>query len=160
LFDLHGYISKLDICFLDNRGYQHDARKGFGLIYDTRLTLVTTYWKRVFTLPASPPFLGSIGPVTKWIWPGYQPGMLHSIYSTAVGLRSLLLLPVLKKEITAAAAGGWGVTEYLQLDWMDDGTDGWKASRHPLIYVIHWLEGFEKLKLLLFWCFSNFCIKD
>jgi hypothetical protein len=27
-----------------------------------------------------------------------------------------------KKEI--AAAGGWGVTEYLQLDWMDDGMDG------------------------------------
>ncbi len=27
-----------------------------------------------------------------------------------------------KKEIDAA--GGWGVTEYLQLDWMDDGTDG------------------------------------
>jgi hypothetical protein len=49
--------------------------------------------------------------------------MLHSIYSTAVGLRSLLLLPLLKKEI-AAAGGGWGVTEYLQLDWMDDGMDG------------------------------------
>jgi hypothetical protein len=33
-----------------------------------------------------------------------------------------------KKEI--AAAGGWGVTEYLELDWMDDGTNGWmeKAS--------------------------------
>jgi hypothetical protein len=53
--------------------------------------------------------------------------MLHSIYSTAVGLRSLLL-PLLKKEI-AGGAGGWGVTEYLQLDWMDDGTDGWKVSR-------------------------------
>ncbi len=43
-----------------------------------------------------------------------------------------------KKEI--AAAGGWGVTEYLQLDWMDDRTDGWmeKASRprRPLLYVI------------------------
>jgi hypothetical protein len=25
-------------------------------------------------------------------------------------------------------AGGWGVTEYLQLDWMDDGTDGWMES--------------------------------
>jgi hypothetical protein len=69
------------------------------------------------------PSLGSIGPITKWNWPGYQPGMLHNIYSTAVRLRSLLLLPLLKKEI-AAAAGGWGVTEYLQLDWMDDGTDG------------------------------------
>jgi hypothetical protein len=34
-----------------------------------------------------------------------------------------LLLSLLKKEIAAAAAG-WGVTEYLQLDWMDDGTDG------------------------------------
>jgi hypothetical protein len=44
--------------------------------------------------------------------------MLHSIYSTAVGLESLLLLPLLMKEI-AVAAGGWGVTEYLQLDWMD-----------------------------------------
>jgi hypothetical protein len=51
--------------------------------------------------------------------------MLHSIVSTAVGLRSLLL-PLLKKEIAAAA--GWGVTEYLQLDWMDDGTDGWMES--------------------------------
>jgi hypothetical protein len=42
----------------------------------------------------------------------------------------LLLLPLLKKEI-AAASGGWGVTEYLQLDWMDDGKDGWmkKDSR-------------------------------
>jgi hypothetical protein len=29
------------------------------------------------------------------------------------------LLPLLKKEIAAAAGGGWGVTEYLQLDWMD-----------------------------------------
>jgi hypothetical protein len=64
---------------------------------------------------------------TKWNSPHYQPGTLPSIYSTAVvGLRSLLLLPLLKKEI--AAAGGWGVTEYLQLDWMDDGMDGWKAS--------------------------------
>jgi hypothetical protein len=39
-----------------------------------------------------------------------------------------------KKEIVATA-GRWRVTEYLQLDWMDDGTDGWmeKASRpqHP-----------------------------
>jgi hypothetical protein len=30
----------------------------------------------------------------------------------------------LKKEIAAAARGGWEVTEYLQLNWMDDGTDG------------------------------------
>jgi hypothetical protein len=45
-----------------------------------------------------------------------------------VGLWSLLLLPLLKKEIAAAAAGGWGVTKYLQLDWMDDGTDGWMES--------------------------------
>jgi hypothetical protein len=44
----------------------------------------------------------------------------------------------LKKKEIAAATGGWGVTEYLQLDWMDDGTDGWmeKASRRPLLYVI------------------------
>jgi hypothetical protein len=28
-----------------------------------------------------------------------------------------------KKKI--AAVGGWGVTEYHQLDWMDDRTDGW-----------------------------------
>jgi hypothetical protein len=44
-----------------------------------------------------------------------------------------------KKEI-AAATGGWGVTEYLQLVWMDEETDGWmeKASRPrgPLLYVI------------------------
>jgi hypothetical protein len=31
-----------------------------------------------------------------------------------------------KKEIAVAAEGRWGVTEYLQLDWMDDGTNGWK----------------------------------
>ncbi len=99
LFDYHGYISKPDICFLDNHGYQHDARRGLGLISDTHPTLVTTYWKRRFAIPASPPTLGSIGPVTKWIWPGYQLGTLHSIYSTAVGLRSLL--PLLKKEIAA-----------------------------------------------------------
>jgi len=39
-----------------------------------------------------------------------------------------------------AGGGGWGVIEYLQLDWMDDETDGWmeKASRpqRPLLYVI------------------------
>jgi hypothetical protein len=36
-----------------------------------------------------------------------------------------------KKEIAVATTGRWGVTKYLQLDWMDDGTDGWmeKASR-------------------------------
>jgi hypothetical protein len=49
-----------------------------------------------------------------------------------------VFVPKTKKEI--AAAGGWGVTEYLQLDWMDDGTDEWmeKASRprRPLLYVI------------------------
>ncbi len=43
-------------------------------------------------------------------------------------------------EWVAVVQGGWGVREYLQLDWMDDGTDGWmeKASRprRPLIYVI------------------------
>ncbi len=70
--------------------------------------------------------LSGIGPVTSRARP-------RVIYSTAVGLRSLLLLPLLKKEI-AAAAGGWGVIEYLQLDWMDDGTDGSKASRRHLIY--------------------------
>jgi hypothetical protein len=55
-----------DICFLDNCGYQHDARRGFGLIFDTRPTLVTTYWKRRVAVMASSPSLGSIGPVTKW----------------------------------------------------------------------------------------------
>ncbi len=133
LFDHHGYISIPNIYFLDNHNYQCDVRRGFGLISDTRPTLVTTYWKWRFAVPALPPSLGSIGPVTKWIWPGYQPGTLHSIYSTVVVLRSLLLLPLLKKEIVAAARG-WGVTKYLQLDWMDDGTNGWKASWHPLIY--------------------------
>jgi hypothetical protein len=127
LFDHHGYISKPDICFLDNHNYQRDARRGFGLISDTRPTLVTTYWKRRFAVLASLHSLGNIGLVTKGNWPGYQPGTLYSIYSTAVvGLRSLLLLPLLKKEI--AAAGGRGVTEYLQLDWMDDGTNGWMES--------------------------------
>jgi hypothetical protein len=34
-----------------------------------------------------------------------------------------------RKEIVAG--GGWGVTKYLQLDWMDDEMNGWmeKASR-------------------------------
>jgi hypothetical protein len=41
-----------------------------------------------------------------------------------------------KKEI-AAAAGGWGVTEYLQLDWMDDGMDGWlKLHDHDVLYYM------------------------
>jgi hypothetical protein len=41
-----------------------------------------------------------------------------------------------KKEI-AAAAGGWGVTEYLQLDWMDDRTDGWKKLHdHDVLYYM------------------------
>ncbi len=43
LFDHHSYISKPDICFLDNCNYQHNARRGFGLISDTHPTLVTTY---------------------------------------------------------------------------------------------------------------------
>jgi hypothetical protein len=80
LFDHHGYISKPDICFLDNRSYQCDAWRAFGLILDTHPTLVTTYWKRWFAVPASPPSLGNIGSVTKWIWPGYQPDTLHNIY--------------------------------------------------------------------------------
>jgi hypothetical protein len=53
-----------------------------------------------------------------------------------LGLHLEVFIP--KKEI--APAGGWGVTEYLQLDWMDDETDGWmkKASqpRRPLLYVM------------------------
>ncbi len=71
LFDHHGYISNPDICFLDNRGYQRDARRGFELIFDPRPTLVTTYSKRRFAVPASPPslarmdrLLSGIGPVT------------------------------------------------------------------------------------------------
>ncbi len=127
LFDHHDYILKPDICFRDNHSYQRNAQKGFGLVSNTRPTLVITYWKQRFIELASLPSLGSIGPVIKWKWPGYQSGTLHNIYSTAVGLRSLLLLLLLNKQI--AAAGGWGVTKYLQLDWMDDGTDGWKASR-------------------------------
>jgi hypothetical protein len=27
--------------------------------------------------------------------------------------------------VVAATRGGWGITKYLQLDWMDDGMDGW-----------------------------------
>jgi hypothetical protein len=42
--------------------------------------------------------------------------------------------------VVAVAGGGWGIIEYLQLDWMDDGMNGWmeKASRpwHPLLYGI------------------------
>ncbi len=74
LFDHHNYISKPDICFLDNHDYQRDAWRGFGLISNPRPTLVTTYWKRQFAIPALSPSLGCIGPVTKWIWPSYQPG--------------------------------------------------------------------------------------
>ncbi len=41
-----------------------------------------------------------------------------------------------KKEI-AAAGGGWGVTEYLQLDWMGDGMDGWKKLHdHDVLYYM------------------------
>jgi hypothetical protein len=30
-----------------------------------------------------------------------------------------------------------GVTEYLQLDWMDDGTDGWKKLHdHDVLYYM------------------------
>jgi hypothetical protein len=40
-----------------------------------------------------------------------------------------------KKEI--AAAGGWGVTEYLQMDGIDDGTDGWKKLHdHNVLYYM------------------------
>ncbi len=77
LFDHHDYITKTNVCFLDNRDYQCNARRGFGLICDTRPTLVTTYCKRWF---ASSPPLGSIGPVTKWNWPSYN--RAHSIVYT------------------------------------------------------------------------------
>jgi hypothetical protein len=30
--------------------------------------------------------------------------------------------------VVAATGGGWGVIEYLQLDWMDDKTDGWMEN--------------------------------
>ncbi len=165
LFDHHSYISKPDNFFLDNHGYQHDAQRGFGLICDTRPTLVTTYWKQWFAVSASPPSsLGSTGPVTKWNWPGYQPVTLHSIYSTVVGLRSLLLLPLLKKEI-AAATGGWGVTEYLQLDWMDDETNGWMESFRTSFNIlgvlfqqclVHVLVFLKKLSFLFLWVFCFF----
>ncbi len=137
LFDHHGYIWKPDICFLDNHNYQHDARRGFGLISNTHPTLVTTYWKWQFTVPALPPSLSSIGPVTKWNWLGYQPGTLHNIYSTVVGLRSLLLLSLLKKEIVVATTAGWGITKYFQLNWMDDGTDGWMESFTTSINILN-----------------------
>jgi hypothetical protein len=43
--------------------------------------------------------------------------------------------------VATAAVGGLGVIEYLQLDWMYDGTNGWmeKASQpwHPLLYVMY-----------------------
>jgi hypothetical protein len=74
LFDHHGYISKSDIFFLNNHGYQCNVRRGFGLIFYTRPTLVTTYWKWRFAVPALHPSLGCIGPVTKWNWHGYQTG--------------------------------------------------------------------------------------
>ncbi len=64
--------------FFDNHSYQRDAGRRFGLISDTRPTLVTIYWKWRFAVLASPPSLSSIGPVIKWNWPRYQPGMLHS----------------------------------------------------------------------------------
>jgi hypothetical protein len=45
-----------------------------------------------------------------------------------------------KGKWVVVATGGWGVTEYLHLDWMDDKTDRWmeKASRPrcPLHIVI------------------------
>jgi hypothetical protein len=51
-----------------------------------------------------------------------------------------VFVPKKKKEIVAVVAGGWVVIEHLQLDWMDDRTDGWmeKVSRprRPLLYVI------------------------
>jgi hypothetical protein len=39
-----------------------------------------------------------------------------------------VFIPKKKKEIVVAVGGGWGVTEYLQLDWMDDGMDGKKFT--------------------------------
>ncbi len=47
----------------------------------------------------------------------------------------------LKKEIAAAAGGGWGITEYLQLDWMDDEMNGWmdgwkKLHDHNVLYYV------------------------
>jgi hypothetical protein len=44
-----------------------------------------------------------------------------------------VFVPKKKKEI--AASGGWGVTEYLQLDWMDEGMDGWKKLHDVLYYM-------------------------
>ncbi len=95
LFDHHGYISKPDICFLDNHGYQRDARRGFGLISDTRPTLVTTYWKRRFTVLASPPSLGSIGPVNKWNWAGCKYKLIPKLQGSVSWPFALLCILVL-----------------------------------------------------------------
>jgi len=80
LFDHHGYISKPDICFLDNHSYQCNARRRFGLISDTHPTLVTTYWKWWFTVPASSPSL--IMPAcTQWCISTYSnPDSKHYYY--------------------------------------------------------------------------------
>ncbi len=107
LFDHHDYISKLDIFFLDNCDYQCDAWTEFGLISNTRPTLVTTHWKQRFVVPALLPSLGNIGPATSGIGPVTNRARSIIYTQLLLGLRSLLLLPLLKKDI-AAAAGGWG----------------------------------------------------
>jgi hypothetical protein len=45
----------------------------------------------------------------------------------------------LKGDCSSAAAGGWGVTEYLQLDWMDDRTDGWMESFTTSFNILDYL---------------------
>jgi hypothetical protein len=54
----------------------------------------------------------------------------------------------LKKEIVVATTWGWGITKYLQLDWMDDRMDGWmeKSSQpqRPLPYVMFGLLHCQK----------------
>jgi hypothetical protein len=63
----------------------------------------------------------------------------RQLLSLHLDLHLEVFVPKKKKEIVAAAAG-WGVIEYLRLDWMNDGTYGWmekiSLSRRPLLYVI------------------------
>jgi hypothetical protein len=44
--------------------------------------------------------------------------------TTIMGIAQPIIVDL--EWVVAAARGGWGVTKYFQLDWMDDGTNGWK----------------------------------
>jgi hypothetical protein len=113
------------------------------MVHITKLQLQSTFPKPLY-IPHSPLCIGTLAAENLDVCTACDLGD-SNIQLTMGKDRRRLLPPHLdvylevfvpkKKEI--AAAGGWGVTEYLQLDWMDDRTDGWKKLHdHDILYYM------------------------